>query len=49
MCGKEFVSEPGIRADDAILKMRAEFKEHSCKDVAGNIKSRRKGGSRWVL
>ncbi len=44
-CGKEFVGAPAKNADEAILKIKAEFKVHKCKNA---LASKSNGGTRWI-
>ncbi len=46
ICGKEFVGTPAKNADEAILKIKADFKAHACKNALG---PKSNGGStRWI-
>ncbi len=45
ICGREFIGSDK-RADDVILQIKAEFREHSCKDAqAGKTDG---GNQRWI-
>ncbi len=47
ICGKEFVGVPAKNPDEAILKIKATFKEHKCKD-AQHGKSNGLEDSHWI-
>lgn len=44
-CGKQFIGIPATHADEAILKIKAEFKAHTCKNA---LAPKGNGSSRWV-
>jgi len=46
VCGKEFMAAPAKNADEAILRIKAEFKAHKCKNALAPKSNR--GGTRWI-
>ncbi len=45
-CGHEFVGAPAKNADEAILKIKAEFKAHKCKNALAPKSNGE--GTRWI-